>query len=202
MLQTKRYGLLLLGGLAACLLSPHLATAQGVAPAVSVTINDLPDTINIAGAGAWMVPPGFQSHVDPNGESGGFHGEYVSGDAAWVNAAAGTVLSSQVFFTEPPPEGNGAPDYSDWLQVTFTKNVNSVSVDGTFVSDPAQLPTLGNPQIVEDGTFQDVSSLLQGAPNDFQAIVASDIPEPGSLALLVGMASGGLLLSVRRLRRR
>jgi len=209
--RLNKLSLISLGAAASCLLLPNLAMGQA-APAAGIMIDDAQGSLDegplVFTPTGGLNNPVFSSHVDPNSgnESGGFHGEYTSA----VHLNPNPVLA-QVWLLEPPGDsGQPAGSVSDYLAITFTNTVGTqnMSVDGSYLSDgaPTPFPPV-DPRytIVESPTgFVDVSAILQaqGAPADFTALVRSpSVPEPGSMALLVGMAVGSGLLARRRAKR-
>jgi hypothetical protein len=114
-----------------------------------------------------------------------------------VNVVTGT---RSVIMLEPAGDPFG-PRQSDFLTLTIGAAAPTVGIifesDGfpTFQSDIAQLPT-GTPTLLEDGTVQDASSLLNSGA--FTISLQSDpagpeLPEPGTwLLLATGLSSIGL----------
>ena len=111
-----------------------------------------------------------------------------------------------VILLEPPSDPFG-PRLSDFVTLVIGATAPTVSItfesDGAvnFDNNVAQLPP-GTPQILEDGTFQDVSALLNSGALQIsiQSDLASpEIPEPSSGFL---MLSGVLLTGAGLIRRR
>jgi hypothetical protein len=70
----------------------------------------------------------------------------------------------------------------------------------TFAADLAALPA-NTPTLLEDGSFQDVTALLNSSPGSLQIFVASQNPEPVSLLLMgTGFVAFGILLRRHKVR--
>jgi hypothetical protein len=180
------------------LLASTLFSSVAFANATQVTINDLTN---------WVTGSAFG--FDPNSlliqqgyEAFDLHGEYLSATPPPV----GTVIVVNVNFLESSAEpGSPKGSLSDSLSIVlsgitpFPGDLCNVSVDLHFRSDPyaVWLPNAFN--IYENGLYQNMSSYIvaNGGPNDLTVLVASDVPEPGSLILL-GSGVLGLAGMLRR----
>ena len=168
------------------------------AAATTVTINDLHDTVTGTAVG-----------FDPNSlfvraglEAWDMHGEWISVNPPPV----GVSIVVNINFLEPYNDG-GSPvgSLSDALNMVFTGiasfpgDLDNVSLDLHFRSNPyaigCRMPTRFN----ENGLFQDMSPFIvaSGSPTDITVVVASDVPEPRR-PLLMGSGSLGLAGVLRR----
>jgi hypothetical protein len=170
-----------LQGLALALLVPGLPSAQTTG--ASIQIDSLPDTLTITESNVIDFTSATGTVSGPNGgllEFLTFSGNYTSTTSLAAPVTAGVNFLAPAGGFEPPGS------VSDTLSITFTPTTapTAIFVQGQFLSDlTALLPLLpGVPNITEDGTFQDVSSLLagQGAPSDFMASARSDTHGPDS----------------------
>ena len=191
---TRKFAVISVTILLAVLLVPVTVHAG----AAAITINDLKDIVS-----------GTATGFDPNSvliqqglEAWDFHGEYASAFAP----APGTTVVVNINFLEPYTY-NGVPkgSLSDGLNIVLTGvvpfpgDICNLSVDLHFRSDPyaVWLPNAYN--IYETGSLQDVSGYIvaNGGPQDLTVLVASDVPEPGTLMLL-GSGALGLAGVLRR----
>jgi hypothetical protein len=186
--------------------------APGAASAgVVLQVDDVSDSPSVAVTSGSFLFGGLQQglSIGADGTETLIFTGFYTGATPFGNTPAVT----HVYLLEPPGEPN-AGAVSDILTVIFASaGGTNVFVNGVFVSDgdpsvpPLTIPE-GTPQsqiIVENGTFQDVSAILQaqGAPTDFSISVRSDVetavPEPASLIVWSFVACG---MGVPVLRRR
>lgn len=165
------------------------------------------------GASATDTSVTFSDETTPGALLGAIdmHIEYQSIGAVPITGAV-------VVFNISGLEESGVSGLSDTLSLAFSNHtpvsINdnaNISVDLHFRSDASQtppaLPGTNVFNITEPTfpSFQDLSALIQsvpGTPGDFNVQHNSwSVPEPGSLALLVGMTFGGGLLACRRTKR-
>lgn len=218
MFRRTRNVFLVTSGVLACLLAPGLASAQtGPFGPVFVSVDDAPEG-NLTLSQTGLDPSTFTKQIVPEGVGSpnfglaDLHGEYHSS----VALPLGTTFDANINFIERPLGPGEEPkpeDISDTLDIAFTGHTpdaagNNISVDFHFRSDtldavgPPPLPNGVN--LLEQLGWMNVDDVIfaqTGIP-DFHVSVRSDVPEPGTLAMFVGMSLGAGLLGVRRLRRR
>ena len=166
--------------------------------------DDLTDQISVTIDGVPIANGGRVSNL-------AFAGESVSFDLL-VNGT--TNVLTQTLFTrllEPPAgDGDSVGTNSDILLLSFVNNQPTYHV--TFGSDPdlptvppnardlTTLPAQGLPPnpYYEDGTFQKMGTAFFSDNSEDTFFVRSDVPEPGSFALLAGGVS---VLAVLRRKR-
>lgn len=212
--------LLALGGIALCLLAPGRSSAQ-TAGDPAIIVDDFPELIQFLGTSPFGFDPStFTMQVVqegigvPNFGIADLHGEWADVNPLDV----GETISVNFHLIEPIGEPNPG-SISDTINVVLTGHTpnghnNNMSVDFHFRSDTLDgiaPPGLTNPiALIETGRFQDLTPFIRDATSvpggrpgleNLQVFVRSDVPEPGSMAMLGGIAISGGLMVWRRRRR-
>lgn len=132
-----------------------------------------------------------------------------------VLANVGEYLHFTYTSSLPVAQGHGGLFYTDLLEsdgtlsdrILFDLTVGSPVIDVQFASDPNVLDATGAQNLgtfFEDGTYQTVATYVNvgnGASVDTYQ-VASDVPEPGTVGLMLALGATGIGMLTRRRRNR